>query len=312
MPEGTPRQSHSVHATTGGSVLSREQIQIKTPQQVRLMRRAGLVVADIHAALREAVRAGITTAELDAVSAGVIEAAGAHSNFLGYYDYPATVCISVNDEVVHGIPGERVLTDGDLVTFDCGAYILDDDGTQWHGDAAFTAVVGGTYRSESDRLVDTTTREALWAAIAAVARAAAGEGSGRELRLNAVGDAVEAVVADVAEREGLELGILQEYVGHGIGTSMHMAPDVLNYSVKRRGPRLRPGMVLAIEPMLTAGSPATRELDDGWTVVTQDGSHAAQWEHTVAIVPGGVWVLTAPDGGAEGLAPYGIEPKALG
>ena len=125
-------------------------------------------------------------------------------------------------------------------------------------------------------------------------------------------DAVEAVVADVAEREGLELGILQEYVGHGIGTSMHMAPDVLNYSVKRRGPRLRPGMVLAIEPMLTAGSPATRELDDGWTVVTQDGSHAAQWEHTVAIIPGGVWVLTAPDGGAEGLAPYGIEPKALG
>jgi len=256
-------------------VLSREQIQIKTPEQVRLMRRAGLVVADIHAALREAVRAGITTAELDAVSAGVIEAAGAHSNFLGYYDYPATVCISVNEEVVHGIPGERVLADGDLVTFDCGAYILDEDGTQWHGDAAFTTVVGGTYLSETDRLVDTTTRQALWEAIAAVARAAAGEGRGRQLCLNAT-------------------------------------PDVLNYSVKRRGPRLRPGMVLAIEPMLTAGSPATRELDDGWTVVTRDGSHAAQWEHTVAIVPGGVWVLTAPDGGAEGLAPYGIEPKALG
>ena len=254
-------------------MLSREQIQIKTPEQVRLMRRAGLVVADIHAALRKAVRAGITTAELDAVSAGVIKAAGAHSNFLGYYDYPATVCISVNDEVVHGIPGERVLADGDLVTFDCGAYIVDEDGTQWHGDAAFTTVVGGTYLSET---------------------------------------AVETVVADVAEREGHELGILQEYVGHGIGTSMHMAPDVLNYSVKRRGPRLRPGMVLAIEPMLTAGSPATRELDDGWTVVTRDCSHAAQWEHTVAIVPGGVWVLTAPDGGAEGLAPYGIEPKALG
>ena len=258
------------------------------------------------------MRAGITTAELDAVSAGVIKAAGAHSNFLGYYDYPATVCISVNEEVVHGIPGERVLADGDLVTFDCGAYIVDEDGTQWHGDAAFTTVVGGTYLSETDRLVDTTTRQALWEAIAAVARAAAGEGRGRQLCLNAVGDAVEAVVADVAEREGHELGILQEYVGHGIGTSMHMAPDVLNYSVKRRGPRLRPGMVLAIEPMLTAGSPATRELDDGWTVVTRDGSHAAQWEHTVAIVPGGVWVLTAPDGGAEGLAPYGIEPKVLG
>ena len=221
------------------------------------------------------------------------------------------MCISVNDEVVHGIPGERVLNNGDLVTFDCGAYIVDDDGTQWHGDAAFTTVVGGTYLSESDRLVDTTTRRALWEAVAAVARAAAGEGTARAAP-HAVGDAVEAVVEDVAEREGHELGILQEYVGHGIGTSMHMAPDVLNYSVKRRGPRLRPGMVLAIEPMLTAGSPATRELDDGWTVVTRDGSHAAQWEHTVAIVPGGVWVLTAPDGGAEGLAPYGIEPKALG
>ena len=159
-------------------MLSREQIQIKTPEQVRLMRRAGLVVADIHAALREAVRAGITTAELDAVSAGVIKAAGAHSNFLGYYDYPATVCISVNEEVVHGIPGERVLADGDLVTFDCGAYIVDEDGTQWHGDAAFTTVVGGTYLSETDRLVDTTTRQALWEAIAAVARAAAGEGRG--------------------------------------------------------------------------------------------------------------------------------------
>ena len=292
-------------------MLSREQIQIKTPEQVRLMRRAGLVVADIHAALREAVRAGITTAELDAVSAGVIKAASAHSNFLGYYDYPATVCISVNDEVVHGIPGERVLADGDLVTFDCGAYILDDDGTQWHGDAAFTAVVGGTYRSETDRLVDTTTREALWAAIAAVARAAAGQAGGRAQCLNAIGDAVEDVVEATAERDGLRLGILEEYVGHGIGTRMHMAPDVLNYSVRRKGPRLRPGMVLAIEPMLTAGSARVRELDDGWTVVTQDGSRAAQWEHTVAVVPGGVWVLTAPDGGVEGLAPFGIEPRPV-
>ena len=119
------------------------------------------------------------------------------------------------------------------------------------------------------------------------------------------------VVEATAERDGLRLGILEEYVGHGIGTSMHMAPDVLNYSVKRRGPRLRPGMVLAIEPMLTAGSARVRELDDGWTVVTQDGSRAAQWEHTVAVVPGGVWVLTAPDGGVEGLAPFGIEPRPV-
>ncbi len=292
-------------------MLGREQIEIKSLDQVRHMRRAGLVVADVHAALREAVRPGVTTGELDRVCAGVIQDAGAHSNFLGYHDYPATVCVSVNDEVVHGIPGERVLQAGDLVTFDCGAYVLDSEGTQWHGDAAFTTVVGGRYATTSDRVLDTTTREALWAAIAAVARAAAGQATGRGERLNAVGDAVEEVVTAAQAREGVSLGILQDYVGHGIGTQMHMAPDVLNYSVRRKGPRLRPGMVLAIEPMLTAGSPRVRELDDGWTVVTCDGSRAAQWEHTVAIVPGGVWVLTAPDGGVEGLAAHGIEPRAV-
>ncbi|WP_194784666.1 type I methionyl aminopeptidase [Actinomyces haliotis] len=292
-------------------MLSREHIQIKTRDQVLRMREAGLVVADIHAALREAVGPGVTTAELDAVSAAAIERGGARSNFLGYEGYPATVCISVNDEVVHGIPGERVLETGDLVTFDCGAYVTDGAGTQWHGDAAFTTVVGGRYASESDRVLDTTTREALWAAVAAVARAAAGEAHGRAERLNVVGDTVEEVVAEASLREGVPLGILEDYVGHGIGTAMHMDPDVLNYSVKRRGPRLRTGMVIAIEPMLTAGGPEVRELDDGWTVVTEDGSRAAQWEHTVALVPGGVWVLTAPDGGVEGLAPYGIEPRPL-
>ena len=292
-------------------MLSRERIEIKTPDQVRLLRRAGLVVADIHVALREAVRPGVPTAELDAVSAAVIERAGAHSNFQGYQGYPATVCVSVNEEVVHGIPGARILRAGDLVTFDCGAFITDDQGAQWHGDAAFTMPVGGEYSSRVDRILDATTHEALWAAIAALARAVSGEATGRARRLNAVGDAVEDVVDAVAAREGIELGILQEYVGHGIGTAMHMAPDVLNYSVRRKGPRLRPGMVLAVEPMLTAGGPQVRELEDGWTVVTRDGSHAAQWEHTVALVPGGVWVLTAPDGGVEGLAAHGLEPCPL-
>lgn len=292
-------------------MLSREHIQIKTRDQVLRMREAGLVVADIHAALREAVRPGMTTAELDAVSVAAIERGGARSSFLGYEGYPATVCVSVNDEVVHGIPGERVLAAGDLVTFDCGAYVTDDDGTQWHGDAAFTTVVGGRYASESDRVLDTTTREALWAAIAAVARAVAEQPRGRAGRLNVVGDTVEQVVAEASLREGVPLGILEDYVGHGIGTAMHMDPDVLNYSVRNREPRLRTGMVIAIEPMLTAGGPEVRELDDGWTVVTEDGSRAAQWEHTVALVPGGVWVLTAPDGGVEGLAPYGIEPRPL-
>ena len=292
-------------------MLGRNKIQLKTAEQIRQMRRAGLVVADIHAALREAVRPGMTTAELDTVCAATIEAAGAKSNFLGYYGFPATVCVSVNDEVVHGIPGERVLEKGDLVTFDCGAYVTDDSGTQWHGDAAFTTVVGGHYRDETDRILDTATKDALWAAIAAVARAAAGETTGRAACLNAIGDAVEEVVDDIATKTGLQLGILEEYVGHGIGTAMHMDPDVLNYSVKRKGEKLRPGMVLAIEPMLTAGSNQTEVLADDWTVVTQDGSHAAQWEHTVAIVPGGVWVLTAPDGGVEGLAEFGLEPRPL-
>ena len=287
----------------------RNRIEIKTPDQVRHMRRAGLVVADIHAALREAVRPGVTTGELDAVCAATIERAGAHSNFLGYYDYPATVCVSVNEEVVHGIPGERELREGDLVTFDCGAYVLDESGTQWHGDAAFTTVVGGRYASDSDRILDSTTHRALWAAIASLARAMAGEAPGRAGRLNAVGDTVEDVVAEARRDHGVPIGILEDYVGHGIGTAMHMAPDVLNYSVKRRGPRLQPGMVLAVEPMLAAGEPEVEELDDGWTVVTVDGSRAAQWEHTVALVPDGVWVLTASDGGVEGLDPY--EPRPL-
>ena len=289
----------------------RNRIEIKTPDQVCHMRRAGLVVADIHAALREAVRPGATTGELDAVCAATIERAGAHSNFLGYYDYPATVCVSVNEEVVHGIPGERELREGDLVTFDCGAYVLDESGTQWHGDAAFTTVVGGRYASDSDRILDSTTHRALWAAIASLARAMAGEAPGRAGRLNAVGDTVEDVVAEARRDHDIPIGILEDYVGHGIGTAMHMAPDVLNYSVKRRGPRLQPGMVLAVEPMLAAGEPEVEELDDGWTVVTVDGSRAAQWEHTVALVPGGVWVLTASDGGVEGLDPYGIEPRPL-
>ncbi len=289
----------------------RNRIEIKTPDQVRHMRRAGLVVADIHAALREAVRPGVTTGELDAVCTATIERAGAHSNFLGYYDYPATVCVSVNEEVVHGIPGERELREGDLVTFDCGAYVLDESGTQWHGDAAFTTVVGGRYASDSDRILDSTTHRALWAAIASLARAMAGEAPGRAGRLNAVGDTVEDVVAEARRDHGVPIGILEDYVGHGIGTAMHMAPDVLNYSVKRRGPRLQPGMVLAVEPMLAAGEPEVEELDDGWTVVTVDGSRAAQWEHTVALVPDGVWVLTASDGGVEGLDPYGIEPRPL-
>ena len=271
-------------------MFGREKIEYKTPDQVRTMRRAGLVVADIHAALREAVAPGMTTAELDAVSADVIARAGATSNFLGYYGYPATVCISVNEVIVHGIPGDRVIGEGDLVSFDCGAIV---DG--WHGDAAFSLVVGeGT---EADRALVEVTEEAMWAGIAALAT---GD------RLGVVGDAVETVVEQAAEERGLTLGIVQEYVGHGIGSAMHQPPEVLNYRTREKGPRLRPGMCLAVEPMLTAGSPESEILDDEWTVVTLDGSRAAHFEHTVAVGENGSWVLAAPDGGAEQLAARGV------
>ena len=280
----------------------RTRIQLKTRDQVRLMRRAGLVVADIHAALREAVRPGITTAELDRVSAETIASHGATSNFLNYFGYPATVCISVNDVVVHGIPDDRVLEVGDLVSFDCGAY-LTVDGRQWHGDAAFTTIVGGDAAgTQKRRQLNALTEEAMWAGLASLA-------TGR--RLSCVGEAVEDVVAEHARTDGWEAGIIEEYVGHGIGTAMHQEPDVLNYRAHGISPRLRPGMVLCVEPMIVTGSIETVTLGDDWTVKTLDGGDAAHWEHTIALLEDGVSVLTAPDCGAAGLAPYGITPVVL-
>lgn len=280
----------------------RTRIQLKTRDQVRLMRRAGLVVADIHAALREAVRPGITTADLDRVSAETIASHGATSNFLNYFGYPATVCISVNDVVVHGIPDDRVLEVGDLVSFDCGAY-LTVDGRQWHGDAAFTTIVGGDAAgTQKRRQLNALTEEAMWAGLASLA-------TGR--RLSCVGEAVEDVVAEHARSDGWEAGIIEEYVGHGIGTAMHQEPDVLNYRAHGISPRLRPGMVLCVEPMIVTGSIETVTLGDDWTVKTLDGGDAAHWEHTIALLEDGVSVLTAPDCGAAGLAPYGITPVVL-
>ncbi|MFH5822085.1 type I methionyl aminopeptidase [Georgenia sp. AZ-5] len=276
-------------------MFGREKIEYKTPDQVRAMRRAGLVVADIHAALREAVAPGMTTADLDAVSAEVIARAGARPNFLGYHGFPATACISVNEVIVHGIPGDRVVQAGDVISFDCGAVV---DG--WHGDAAFSMVVGGA-DPQDQALVDVT-EDAMWAGIAALATGS---------RLGAVGDAVEDVVEEAAATRGVPLGIVQEYVGHGIGTAMHQPPEVLNYRTRDKGPRLRPGMVLCVEPMLTAGSPDNTVLEDDWTVVTLDGSRAAHFEHTVALGERGIWVLTAPDGGAERLAAFGVEVAPL-
>ncbi|NTW39206.1 MAG: type I methionyl aminopeptidase [Cellulomonadaceae bacterium] len=264
----------------------RDRIEIKTGEQVRGMRVAGLVVADALAAVRAAVEPGMTTDHLDAIAARVIKAAGATPSFLGYHGYPKVLCVSVNSEIVHGIPGPRVLAPGDVVSVDCGAIV---DG--WHGDSAVTLVLPDA--DPADVALSDATERAMWAGIAAIAT---GE------RVGEVGNAVE----DSVEAEPVRYGIVREYVGHGIGSAMHQPPEVLNYRTREKGPRLRTGLCLAVEPMLTRGSRRTRVLDDDWTVIADDGSRAAHWEHTVAVGPEGVWVLTAADGGAARLAERGV------
>jgi methionyl aminopeptidase len=236
------------------------------------MRRAGRVVAEMHEECARVTKPGATTADLDAAAREVLERRGARSNFLGYHGFPAVACISPNEVIVHGIPGDRVLEEGDIVSIDCGAII---DG--WHADAAITVPVG-EIDAESAALIDAT-RASLEAAIAVTF-------DGK--RLGDIGAAVEKVL------KAGRLGVVREYVGHGIGTAMHEEPDVPNYGPAGRGLRLREGMVLAIEPMAAAGRATTRLLDDGWTVVTADGSRAAHFEHTVAITDSGPEVLTVP------------------
>lgn len=276
--------------------MSPARVQIKTVEQVRLMRRAGLVVAEALETMGGAVRPGVTTGALDLLAREVLRKRGATSSFLnygaawGYPPYPATACISVNEQVVHGIPGDRVLAEGDLVSIDFGAII---DG--WHGDAARSFAVG-ELNAETTELSEVT-RRAMWAGIAAVA-------SG-----NRVADISEAIQRFVERTSSL--GIVREYTGHGIGTAMHQPPDVPNYGRARRSPRLGKGMVLAIEPILTLGSPAVTTLDDDWTVATRDGSWAAHWENTVALLPDGLWVLTEPDGGRAELEALGAPVSAL-
>jgi len=257
-------------------------IEIKTPAQLAQMREAGLVVAAALSATAAAVEPGISTAELDAIAARVIHDAGATPSFKGYFGYPATICTSVNNEVVHGIPRPDVkLAAGDLVSIDCGAIV-----GGWHGDAAVTVGVGPVSPAQA-RLLQACER-ALWQGLT---RAVAGG------RLSDIGAAVEASV-----RASGDYGIVEEYVGHGIGSQMHMDPPVPNYGRPGRGLVLAEGMALAVEPMLVLGDPETDIRPDGWTVVTVDGSRAAHFEHTVAITADGPSVLTAPDGGASGLA----------
>lgn len=270
----------------------KDRVEIKTPDQILLMREAGLVVARTLELLRAAVVPGVTTRALDAIAEDSIRSAGAVPSFLGYHGYPASICTSVNDEVVHGIPGERVLLEGDQVSIDCGAILAG-----WHGDAAVTVSVGQV--SEEALELSRITEEALWRGIAA---ARVGD------RLNDIGRAVEGYVR--AQPKGEGYGIVEEYVGHGIGTSMHMEPNVPNYEVTGKTLELVAGMALAIEPMVCAGDRAVRTLEDDWTVVTLDGRRACHWEHTVALTDEGPWVLTALDGGAERLRALGVATPA--
>lgn len=250
----------------------RDAIEIKSPEQLSRMRAAGLVVASTLRAVSEAVVPGITTKELDAIAHSCISGMGATPSFLGYHGFPAVICTSVNDEVVHGIPGPRVLHEGDLISIDCGAIV---DG--WHGDAAVSVLVGAVDDDVAE--LSRVTEAAMWAGLA---KARAGG------RLSDIGHAVEQVITSAGG-----YGIVEDYVGHGIGTSMHMHPPVPNYGKAGQGPRLLVGMALAIEPMVCLGGSDVGVLSDGWTVVTSDQRYAAHWEHTVAITEEGPWVLTA-------------------
>ncbi|WP_189057117.1 type I methionyl aminopeptidase [Longimycelium tulufanense] len=255
-------------------------IELKSAGELAAMRAAGLVVARALAAVAEHAKPGVSTGELDELAEQTIRDAGAVPSFQGYQGFPASICASVNEQIVHGIPSRaQVLAEGDLLSVDCGA-ILDD----WHGDSAVTLAVGEV--GAGDRKLSAATRESMLAGIAAV-RAGG--------RLTDISHAIETAVHAAAERDGIEYGIVQEYGGHGIGSRMHMEPFLPNYGKPGRGPKLRVGMAIAIEPMLTLGSPETQELDDEWTVVTVDGSRAAHWEHSVAVTEDGPWVLTAPE-----------------
>jgi len=262
-------------------------IEIKTPEQIRKMRVAGLLVGETLELLRRTARAGTTTGELDAVAEDHIRSGGGIPSFKGYAHppFPGSICASVNDEVVHGIPGDRVLRDGDIISIDCGAIV---DG--WHGDAAITVPIGEV--TDDARELVRVTEEAMWRGLAAAALGG---------RVTDISHAVESYV-----RAQGDYGILEDYVGHGIGSAMHQPPNVPNYGRPGKGPKLVEGLALAVEPMVVLGGKETQLLDDEWTVVTEDGSVAAHSEHTFTLTRGGTWVLTALDGGEAKLAELGV------
>ncbi|KEI45198.1 type I methionyl aminopeptidase [Saccharopolyspora rectivirgula] len=255
-------------------------IELKSRGEVEAMRAAGLVVARALAEVTAHAKPGVSTGELDAIAEQVIRDAGAVPSFKGYHGFPASICASVNEKVVHGIPSpNEVLSAGDLLSVDCGA-ILDG----WHGDSAVTIPVGEV--AAADLALSEATKAAMWAGIEQVR---AGN------RLTDISHAIEQAVRAKAKADRADYGIIAEYGGHGIGSQMHMEPFLPNLGKPGRGPKLKVGMAIAVEPMLTLGSPETEELDDEWTVVTLDGSRAAHWEHTVAITEDGPWVLTDPE-----------------
>ncbi|MEO6121950.1 MAG: type I methionyl aminopeptidase [Acidimicrobiales bacterium] len=244
----------------------------RSAEEITKMRRAGRVVAEMHERTRQAARPGVTTAQLDRVAREVLERRNARSNFLNYHGFPAVICTSPNDMIVHGIPGDYRLQDGDIMSIDCGAII-----EGYHGDAAFTMPIGDVDPAAL-RLIEVT-EQSLWHGIEAMVNGN---------RLSDIGAAVQVV----AEAAGYS--VVREYVGHAIGTAMHEEPQVPNYGPGGKGPKLRPGMVFAVEPMINMGAAGTRVLDDGWSVVTADGSLSAHSEHTIAITDNGPEVLTLP------------------
>ena len=247
----------------------------RSKEELDKMRKAGKVVAEMHARIREAIRPGVSTLDLDRIGREVIDRNGARSNFLnyGHPPFPAVICASPNDVIVHGIPrADDVLEEGDIVSIDCGAIVQG-----YHGDAAFTAPVG-EISAEAEKLLRVT-EESLWAGIRQMV-----DGN----RISDIGHAVQTVA------EGAGFSVVREYVGHAIGTAMHEKPEVPNYGPPGKGPKLRPGNVFAVEPMVNMGGPGTRVLGDQWTVVTADGALSAHFEHTIAVTDDGPEVLTLP------------------
>ncbi len=273
-------------------MFGRERIELKRPAQIEVMRRAGLVVASTLELLRENAVAGVSTGELDQLAREHLARHGATSNFLdygadaaGHGGFPGVLCASVNEQVVHGIPGDQVLRDGDLISIDFGAVV---DG--WHGDAAVTVAVGEVAPEHAELV--RVTEGALWAGLAAA-------------RLGGRVDDISGAIEDHVRASG-DYGITDGLTGHGIGTAMHQPPYVPNVRTRGRSARLVEGLVLAVEPMVTLGTDDSRTLDDGWTIVTTDGSWAAHFEHTFTLTPRGAWVMTAADGGRARLEELGV------